>query len=321
MKKFLAIFLAAVMALGLVACGEPAPAPVESTPVESTPAESAPAESVPVEEPAEDVVKAAAMNYFASFPDDKHLIKVDGLFEKMDAGEDMLIIDVRQPDAYAEGHLKGAVNVPYGPAVADALEMIPDDVPLFVNCYTGQTSSQVVALLNIAGKFATNIQGGFNNGISKAEGFEAYITTDAATLDPEGDYEVEDAIEDAIADYFEAATTGEIKSFNFKPDALKELVAAGDDTYTILSIRKAEDFAAGHIEGAMNIPFGKGMQERFAEIPTDKPVVVYCYSGQTSSQTVATLRMLGYEAYSLAGGMGKEGGSGWLGAQGPVVTE
>lgn len=71
----------------------------------------------------------------------------------------------------------------------------------------------------------------------------------------------------------------------------------------------------------MNIPFGKGMQEYFSEIPTDKPVVVYCYSGQTSSQTMAILRLLGYEAYSLSGGMGKEGGAVWLEAGYPVVTE
>ena len=53
----------------------------------------------------------------------------------------------------------------------------------------------------------------------------------------------------------------------------------------------------------------------------DKPVVVYCYTGQTSSQTTAILRLLGYEAYSLSGGMGKEGGAGWLGGGYPVVTE
>ena len=63
------------------------------------------------------------------------------------------------------------------------------------------------------------------------------------------------------------------------------------------------------------------MQEQFSQIPTDKPVVVYCYTGQTSSQTTAILRLLGYEAYSLQGGMGKEGGAGWLGGGYPVVTE
>ena len=97
---------------------------------------------------------------------------------------------------------------------------------------------------------------------------------------------------------------------------------AESEDYTILSIRQEKDYAEAHIPGALHIPFGKGMQERFSEIPTDKPVVVYCYTGQTASQTMAVLRMLGYEAYNLAGGMGDaEKGTGWLGAGLPTVTD
>ncbi|HML45567.1 MAG TPA: hypothetical protein PKE04_02305 [Clostridia bacterium] len=48
---------------------------------------------------------------------------------------------------------------------------------------------------------------------------------------------------------------------------------------------------------------------------------MYCYTGQTASQTLAILRLLGYDAYNLSGGMGKEGGSGWLGAGCPVVAD
>ena len=45
----------------------------------------------------------------------------------------MLILDVRQADAYAEGHLTGAaVNVPFGMAIPEALANIPDDVQLYV---------------------------------------------------------------------------------------------------------------------------------------------------------------------------------------------
>ena len=69
----------------------------------------------------------------------------------------------------------------------------------------------------------------------------------------------------------------------------------------------------------MNIPFGKDMQKSFDQIPKDKPVIVYCYSGQTASQVLGILRLLGYEAYNMPGGMGAEGGSGWLGAGNPVV--
>lgn len=249
------------------------------------------------------------------------MINVKDLFAKMDAGEDMLIIDIRQPDAYAEGHLKGAVNIPYGPAVAENLEKIPDDVMLYVNCYSGQTSSQTVALLNIAGKYATNIQSGYNNGIKVLEGYEAYIETEENVL-PDETYEVDPAIVSAIADYYAKATSDTFSSFNFPADALGELVEAESEDYTILSVRQAKDYDEGHIQGAILIPFAKGMQEQFSEIPADKPVVVYCYTGQTASQTMAVLRMLGFEAYNLAGGMGNaDNGSGWLGAGLPTVTD
>ena len=34
-------------------------------------------------------------------------------------------------------------------------------------------------------------------------------------------------------------------------------------------------------------------------LPTDKPVVVYCYTGQTSANLAAYLRLLGYDARTL----------------------
>lgn len=334
MKKYIPVLLGAALAVSLSACAtktvtETTTAAVETAAAEASGAAVAGAETK-AEGPAEagesqesagtDVVKEAAMAYFAEFPDDKHMIVVPDLFVKMDAGEDLFIIDIRKEEDYAQGHLTGAVNIPYGSAVAENLEKIPDDVPVYVNCYTGQTSSQTVALLNVAGRYATNIQSGWNNGISQADGYEAYVETEEHTL-TEDTYEVDPAIREAAEAYYKEATGNAIASFNFKPEALMELVDAESEDYTILSVRKAEDYAQGHIAGAANIPFAKGMQAQLAELPTDKPVVVYCYTGQTSSQTMAILRMLGYEAYSLAGGMGKEGGSGWLGGGYPVVTD
>ena len=306
MRKYIPILLCTMLAVSLSACATKtvtetataAPAATEApaeTPAETSKETGAAAQETMAEPANEDTVKEAAMAYFAEFPDDKHMIVVPDLFEKIDAGEDMFIIDIRRAEDYAQGHLKGAVNIPYGPEVAEALDRIPDDTPVYVNCYTGQTSSQT-------------------------EGYEAYIDTEETAI-PQDTYEVDPAIAAAIADYYKEASSNAIASFNFKPEALMELVDAESEDYTILSIRQAEDYAKGHIAGAINIPFAKGMQEQFSQIPMDKPVVVYCYTGQTSSQTTAILRLLGYEAYSLSGGMGKEGGAGWLGGGYPVVTE
>lgn len=329
MRKYIPALLGLGLAVSLSACATktvtetttaaPATAAAESK-AEETKAEETTAAKEENEAASGDAVKAAATAYFENFPDDKHMIVVADLFAKIDAGEEMVIIDIRKPEDYAQGHLKGAWNIPYGPAVAEALTKIPDDVPVYVNCYTGQTSSQTVALLNVAGKFATNIQSGWKNGISQTEGYEKYTDTEEVAI-PDETYEVDPAVVEAITAYYKDASSNTIASFNFQPEALNELVEAESEDYTILSVRQAEDYAKGHIAGAINIPFAKGMQAQFKEIPTDKPVVVYCYTGQTSSQTMAILRMLGYEAYSLAGGMGKEGGAGWLGGGYPVVTE
>ena len=137
MKKILALVMAAAMALSLAACGAPPARPRQPARFAACIPGCQPADSVP----AADTVKEAAMGYFANWPEDGHMIGVADLFAKMDAGEEMLILDVRQPDAYAEGHLKGAVNVPFGSTLAESLSKIPDDVQLYVNCYTGQTSS------------------------------------------------------------------------------------------------------------------------------------------------------------------------------------
>ena len=263
------------------------------------------------------VVAEKAMAYLANYDGAKSTIKAPDFFAKIDAGEEMLILDIRQADAYAESHVKGAINVPFGMAIPENLSKIPDDVQLYIYCYTGQTASQTTALLNVAGKFATNVQGGFNNGISATEGFEKYVTTDAGDVLPEATYEVDPDVQAAITAYYtdmvsKAGTT--FANNNFAPESLKEVIDAEMEDYFIYSVRQAVDFEAGHIKGALNNPFGAGMQANFeAQLPKDKKIIVYCYTGQTASQTTAILRLLGYDAYNLSGGMGKEGGAGWLG--------
>lgn len=252
------------------------------------------------------VVTEKAMAYLANYDGTKYTIKVPDFFAKIDAGEDMMILDIRQPDAYAESHVKGAVNVPFGTAIAESLSKIPDDVQLYVYCYTGQTASQTTALLNVAGKFATNVQGGFNNGISAADGFESYVTTDEGTALPDETYDVDPDVQAAITAYFDDVATKVGTTFqynNFSPDSLKEVLDAELDDYFVYSVRQAADFETGHIQGAVNNPFGAGMEQNFAsQLPTDKKIIVYCYTGQTASQTVAILRLLGYDAYNLSGG-------------------
>lgn len=271
-------------------------------------------------------VEDAANAYFANMPEDIYKIDQAAFVDKVKADEEMVILDIRQNDVYEQGHIKGAVNVPFGTAITDSLDKLPTDKPIMVYCYTGQTAGQTVALLNIAGFDAKSVNLGWNLGISKVEGVDEVIETTANELPEATGTEVDAEIKEAIADYYTGLADVKDTIFaNYKisEDDAKKALDDGDDSIVFLSVRKAEDFAKGHIEGATNIPFGKGMQESFDTLPTDKTIVVYCYTGQTAGQTVAVLRLLGYDAVSLNAGMGTPANApnGWANKGYPVVPE
>lgn len=315
--KILSLLLVCLFAFGLlVGCGQATPPAEDPAPVESQ--ETA-------EQPSDSGALTAAVNaYFADMPSDIYKIPEKDLVEKVKAGEDMFILDIRQPDVYNEGHLKGAVNAPWGPNLADALDLLPADKPVMVYCYTGQTAGQAVMLLNLAGFTARSANLGWNLGISKVEGVEAVTETTANDFGDVTPLDIDPEIKEAIVAYYQGlADVKDTPYANYKvsEDDAKKLLDEKDPGVVFVSLRKAEDFAAGHIEGAINIPFGKGMEQQFSTLPTDKKIIVYCYTGQTAGQTVAGLRLLGFDAVSLNSGMGTPatGETGWTNKGFPVV--
>ncbi len=318
MKKFkqLPLVLILVLSLVLAGCSSPASAPATSQP----PAAEEPAPAP--EAPETDIVADTAKAYFANMPADVYKIPQQDFVDKVKANEDMFIMDIRQPDVYAEGHIKGAVNIPWGEAIAQNLQNLPKDKPIMVYCYTGQTAGQTVALLNEAGFNAKSVNLGWMRGISKVEGV-AEVTETTANAIPESKTVINEEIQTAINDYFSnmAVLKGTTyANYKISEDDAKKALDAKEDVL-FLSIRKPEHFAEGHIEGAINIPFGQGMQDSFGQLPEDKKIIVYCYTGQTAGQTVAILRLLGYDAVSLNSGMGMAptGDSGWANKGFPVV--
>jgi rhodanese-related sulfurtransferase len=263
-----------------------------------------------------DAVEDAVNGYFANLPEDNGMIGEEAFVEKVKAGEDLFVLDIRQPDVYNEGHVKGAVNVPWGPdAMPAALDKLPGDETIYVYCYTAQTANQAVALLNFAGFEAKSVRFGWNLGISQVDGYEEIVETEANELGGATDYEINSDVKAAIEDYYAGladVSDSMYKNYKIAEDMLKMAIDSDADMM-VVSIRQPGAFAEGHIEGAVNIPWGAGMEQYFGQLPQDQKLVVYCYTGQTAGQAVAGLRMLGYDAVSLNGGMGTDANAplGW----------
>ncbi len=62
---------------------------------------------------------------------------------------------------------------------------------------------------------------------------------------------------------------------------------------TLVDVRSAAEFAAGHAPGTINIPLQE-LGSRLAEIPRTNPVVVCCASGSRSGMAKLLLKKNGY---------------------------
>jgi len=109
---------------------------------------------------------------------------------------------------------------------------------------------------------------------------------------------------------------GESSLVSISQEALLERQQKGDEkTAYVLDVRSPEEYASGHVPGAVNIPYDQ-VASRIAEVPKDKDVVLYCKSGRRAGIAAEVLASQGYERLQhLEGDI-----VAWVGKGRPVET-
>lgn len=105
-------------------------------------------------------------------------------------------------------------------------------------------------------------------------------------------------VKELVTSYFNARDAMEPVSRR----ELRQRIKSG--TVTVLDVRPAEEFALGHVPGAINIPTSE-LKRRLSELPRNKEVVAYCRGPYCvfAFEAVAALRTAGYEARRLEDGL------------------
>jgi rhodanese-related sulfurtransferase len=85
---------------------------------------------------------------------------------------------------------------------------------------------------------------------------------------------------------------------------------------TVIDVRTPDEFATGHIEGAVNIDLeGGGFSAAIAALDPTKPYIVYCHSGRRAAIAAATMVSAGFTGVRDMGGIAD-----WQAAGLPIVT-
>jgi len=227
--------------------------------------------------------------------------------------DDIYIIDIRnQGDYDTLGHIPGAVRLDPGTVIShlDGLAGATDYDKIVIVCYTGQTAGWLTTLVRLSGypnafsmkwgmcswndRFAAK----WNGNIGNAGDFE---TTSNAKAEAGALPVIETGAE--TEEEILAARIDEVLSEGFGARKLSygDLMTAPDNYYIVNYWPAGQYENPGHIEGAIQYTPKTDLLSTadLATLPTDKPVVVYCYTGQTSAFCSAYLALLGYDAKTL----------------------
>ena len=87
------------------------------------------------------------------------------------------------------------------------------------------------------------------------------------------------------------------------PEEAREIMDGGED-FVLVDVREADEYAQGHIQDALLIPYGEIGQRAEAELPhKEQMILVYCRSGRRSAIAAQTLAELGYTNVKDFGGI------------------
>ncbi|SFP07814.1 Rhodanese-related sulfurtransferase [Prevotella sp. tf2-5] len=108
-------------------------------------------------------------------------------------------------------------------------------------------------------------------------------------------------------------------SQNFENIEVKEFAELiNDSNVVILDVRKTDEYAEGHIKGAILIDQFQNdfVEQAKSKLPKDKTIAIYCRSGRRSANAAGKLADIGYKCVNLKGGI-----LAWKEAKMPLISE
>jgi len=186
-------------------------------------------------------------------------------FERACREPGAMVIDARQADPFAAGHLEGAIAIPFRASFPTWLGwLVPADARLLIVA----DETDLAAIVDAALLVGYESFGGWLCG-----GMDAWLDEDMPTrsLPTIGPYDAVPWLE-----------------MGARP----------------LDVREPDEFELGHVAGAVNVPLGS-LDQRLDDVPTGRPLLAYCASGQRSATAASLLERHGVgPVVNLRGGYG-----------------
>ncbi|NJL93574.1 MAG: rhodanese-like domain-containing protein [Anaerolineae bacterium] len=239
-------------------------------------------------------VFAAIDAYLSNLPEGFGLVRSPDLAAEL-VERELVLIDVRSQEEWdTVGYIEGAQHIWINEFVS-RLGELPEDLstPIVIYCASSYRGGIATVFLNLLGYTdVRNLVGGIN----------AWVATGLPVVGAAPAPETVEAEFDLVA-YATDYVAGLPGNFNAVRVPDLETEVASDAAPFLVDVRTADEYAEGHLEGAINVPL-QTLTQNLALLPAqDTNIVIYCGSGHRSALAAQALAMLGYtNVRSLLGG-------------------
>jgi len=223
-----------------------------------------------------------------------------------------LILDIRTKEAYIAGHINGAINKDMSEVIDYLSEEVAASVydKLVIVCSNGQASAYATSVLRLIGySNAYSMSYGMSSWNKSLDHWSpklssAYISKLEQKTNPvEGmhPYPELSTGKRCGAEIIQARGRTLLNTPFRKLKISADRVFKEYNDFYIINIWNKEGYDVGHIPGAYQYTPRKDINSNtlLNTIPSDKKILVYGYTGQSSAFMVAYLRLLGYNAFTL----------------------
>ncbi|MFW6042558.1 MAG: rhodanese-like domain-containing protein [Chloroflexota bacterium] len=124
-------------------------------------------EAAPTDLDAWEMVKQAAVaqsgdNYLQHLPDRRYRITPEAFLVEQVNGREYFVLDVREPEEFAESHIEGAINIPLRELLRNVAELPTTTTPILIYCRSQKRSTHALVILRELGYVqAFNLEGGY----------------------------------------------------------------------------------------------------------------------------------------------------------------
>ncbi|MFZ6745721.1 rhodanese-like domain-containing protein [Undibacterium sp. JH2W] len=180
----------------------------------------------------------------------------------LEHGEKYQLIDVREPEEFASGHLPGALHSRYADLLSSNKNLLRSDVSNVLVCDSGFRSGEICSKLTAAGLPCRFLEGGYNKWVAENRPMEGMQSKSESGLQLLPHYKNDQVL----------LETEEV-------DRLIKVQGA-----QFIDVRPAEEFALGHLPGAINIPVREAPSASLSlalKALPQVPIIAACYENRS----------------------------------------